>query len=344
MQITEEVRREALEFLTQMKAISDRADTSFAQEEKLHAEIGAQRKEVADWKARYTRTKAALRSLRTSSIGLPAGSANALQEPALVDAAGLIPAAHVTRFQLSIDELLRVARGTAHEQALAAVKHVVMATRDITQAVDAAGEPDPDTLRLKTRVSATANNLTTAAKNHASARGLSPVSLVDAAASHLTASVAELVKRVKMRPQDASAADDDYVVVDDGEDPIVSPESPPRSPKFIAYANGIPNGNGNNHANSHASPPPHSAHTNIDVPDMRVSNGADSDYSPESSPRTSRNRSRNGSAMLGDKIGPESKNWGNDPPPMEFRSEVEELRVGDSFFPSPPSNQKKRYS
>jgi len=54
--------------------------------------------------------------------------------------------------------------------------------------------------------------LITASKNFVSANGLSPVSLLDAAASHLTAAVVELVRTVKIRPTPAGELEDD----DDG--------------------------------------------------------------------------------------------------------------------------------
>ena len=50
------------------------------------------------------------------------------------------------------------------------------------------------------RVTGTANSLITATKQHAAASGLSPVALLDAAASNLTSSVVELIKAVGIRP------------------------------------------------------------------------------------------------------------------------------------------------
>jgi hypothetical protein len=54
--------------------------------------------------------------------------------------------------------------------------------------------------KLKARVTGTANSLITATKQHASASGLSPVALLDAAASNLTASIVELIKAVGIKP------------------------------------------------------------------------------------------------------------------------------------------------
>ncbi|CUS14589.1 unnamed protein product [Tuber aestivum] len=220
-EVTEEVRREAMEFLSQMKSISERADHSFEREERLTSEIEKLQNEIKEWKARYARTKATLRSLRTSSMGLTLQSPTSLisKEGGLSDPNGLVKDVHVTKFQISIDELLRTARGVNYSQTLEYVKAVVMATRSITEDIDESKAHNDDRLKLKSRVSATANNLTTAAKNHATGGGLSPVSLVDAAASHLTASIVELIKIVKIRPTLQGDLEDD------GEDLIISPAS-----------------------------------------------------------------------------------------------------------------------
>jgi hypothetical protein len=129
------------------------------------------------------------------------------------------------------------------------MKLVVVNVRRITQDIDEAPQSSGDLAqqqaKLKSRVSATANNLITASKNFASAKGLSPVSLVDAAASHLTTAVVELVRTVKIRPTPAGELEDD----DDGNlapvdttgffpvrDPI--PRQVNNPPPFQGLANG----------------------------------------------------------------------------------------------------------
>ena len=57
-----------------------------------------------------------------------------------------------------------------------------------------------DTVRhLRERADATLGNLVSAARNHAASFGLSPVSLMDAAASHVSSAVIELVKLLSLR-------------------------------------------------------------------------------------------------------------------------------------------------
>ena len=65
---------------------------------------------------------------------------------------------------------------------------------------------DQDRLRLlQSKTTATLSNLTTASKNHAVSFGVSPVSLLDAAASHLSATIVDLVRILKIRRTISSA-------------------------------------------------------------------------------------------------------------------------------------------
>ncbi|KAI9814690.1 MAG: component of the polarisome [Thelocarpon impressellum] len=206
-QVTEEVRREAADFLREMKSLSDRSDESWQREERLAAQVAKLEAEAKDWKNRYTRAKTQLRNARSSSIGPTMDLQNAgqhVKDGGLTRADGLVKDVHVTQFQISIDELLHLARKAEPSAVLDHMKVVVRAVKLIT--LDLGGEAlgdgdlDPQRRKLKLRVSATANNLITAAKNFSSSNGLSPVSLLDAAASHLAAAMVELVRAVKIRP------------------------------------------------------------------------------------------------------------------------------------------------
>ncbi|EXJ83296.1 hypothetical protein A1O1_06915 [Capronia coronata CBS 617.96] len=206
-ELTEEVGRQGQLYLEEMRAMAQAGDGNFEREEKLQAEVNKLQEEVKEWKARYVKAKTQLRSVRTSSLGLNIPQADlGRQAGALQDRDGLVKDIHVTRFQMSIDELLRIARSDAPQAVLDHMKTVVLAVRAITSDIDAAAPPDKDEelakrrTKLKSKVSATANNLITASKNFASASGLYPVSLVDAAASHLTTAVVDLLHAVKIRP------------------------------------------------------------------------------------------------------------------------------------------------
>ena len=224
-QVTNEVRQEASAFLKEMKAISDRSSQSWEREEHLVHQVQRLEEEVKDWKSRYARTKTQLRTLRASSMGVSIQQPDAgqyVKDGGLTSADGLVKDVHVTKFQIAIDELLRTARVNEPASVLDYMKAVVISVRHVTQDMgDLASSEDGSAQRrqaLKTRVSATANNLITASKNFAASKGLSPVSLLDAAASHLTSAVVELIRLVKIRPAPADELEDD----DDGSQPAES--------------------------------------------------------------------------------------------------------------------------
>ncbi|KKY18051.1 putative cell polarity [Phaeomoniella chlamydospora] len=214
--VTEEVRQEASTFLSEMRAMAESSGASWEREEKLARENHRLEEEVKEWKSRYARTKTQLRQVRATSMGLSIArpNGNRFKENDFRQPDGLVKDVHVTKFQIAIDELLQIARSDEPSAVLNHLKTVVLAVRHITQDVDAASDKkDEDSTqrrsKLKSKVSATANNVITASKNYASSGGLSPVSLLDAAASHLTSAVVELVRTVKIRPTPAGELEDD---------------------------------------------------------------------------------------------------------------------------------------
>ncbi|KAJ5103848.1 hypothetical protein N7532_004377 [Penicillium argentinense] len=220
-QVTQEVRREASEFLMEMKSLTAQSHSNWEREEQLATDVHRLEAEVNDWKHRYAKAKSQLRHLRTSSGGISDSRPDAsilAKEHELVQADGVVKDIHVTKFQMSIDELLRVARFEDSKTVLHQIKFVVMAIRHMIQDVDQAPPPVDGTatlrIKAKSRVSVTANNMITAARNFASSSGLSPVSLLDAAASHLSTAVVELVRVVKIQASPADGLDEDDADVD----------------------------------------------------------------------------------------------------------------------------------
>lgn len=211
--VTSEVRQEATGFLNQMKVLSERSGQSLEREERLVHQVHLLEKELQQWKNRYARSKTQLGSLRSSSIESTISQPSAASDAAFTSQEGLVRDIHITKFQIAIDELLQSARGSEPNAVLAQVKSVVVAVRNITLDMGDTQSSKDEVVqqrhKLKTKVSATANNLITAAKNFAMSKGVSPVSLLDAAASHVSAAVVELVRFVKVRPTPAGELEDD---------------------------------------------------------------------------------------------------------------------------------------
>lgn len=215
---TEEVRHEAQEFLREMRTLSEQSHARYEKQVELEHNVEQLESEVQEWRNRYARTKTQLRSLRSSSLGLSEDSEGArlIREKGFADDNGLVKDVHVTKFQIAIDELLQSARKDNPEKTTEAMKTVVVSVRRITRDADGIARHDEQVVqqqaKAKARVSATANNLITATKNFASGAGISPVSLIDAAASHLTVAIVELLRICKIRPTPAGELEDD----DDG--------------------------------------------------------------------------------------------------------------------------------
>lgn len=218
LKTTDEVSKQFKEHLNDMRAIANENSGSMQREEQLHVEVQRLREEAAEWKAKYTRAKSQMRNVRISTIGLSVPNGNgskSLRDQVFYSADGMVADVNVTKFQLSIDEMLAIARTQESTAVLDHVKEVVVAVRGIVGDVEKASGDDKsdDTSRkqnkLKSKVSTTTNNVITAVRNYAAAQGLSPVSLVDAAASHLTAAVIDLLRMVKIRPTPAGEAADE---------------------------------------------------------------------------------------------------------------------------------------
>lgn len=271
-QVTEEVRREAQEFLGEMRALSQQSGATYEKQAEMEKTIENLEREVREWRNRYARTKTQLRSMRASSLGLSMehDAAKYVRDQGYMDGNGLVKDVHVVKFQTAIDELLHTARKETPEKTIDAMKLVVVGVRRITRDVDESAPNDEELAqqqsRLKAKVSSTANGLITATKNFAGGAGISPVSLVDAAASHLTAAVVDLLRVAKIRTTPSGELDDD----DDGTiTPVDSSFFSPRSTALASTQGNLP------------PPPPFQG-----IGGIRAS-AESSSYSPVSSPRQS---------------------------------------------------------
>jgi len=201
-EITEQVRREASQFLEEMKQMSENGALD-AETEKLSQQILHLQEDVNTWKRKCSEARSQVRSLKASSVGFNQDSMKLKYAEFLSDK-GAIRDSNLHAFQNSIDDLLRSARTDESAAVNDYMKVVITCARTIIQDVEKSeaqhGKFEGNAQRIKERVSATAHNLITAVKNHIAAKGLSPISLLDAAASHLTISVIDLVTLVKVRP------------------------------------------------------------------------------------------------------------------------------------------------
>ncbi|CEI64653.1 hypothetical protein FVEN_g3173 [Fusarium venenatum] len=214
-QVTDEVRKEAQEFLLEMRELSQQSGTTHERHAELEKKIERLEREVHEWKNRYAGVKTQLRHMRATSAGpgIEHDAAKHVREQGFVDERGMVKDVHVTKFQIAIDELLQKARTEDPEKVVDAMKLVVVSVRRITKDIQVPQTDDEEFLqqqtKLRSKVSLTANNFITASKNFASSAGMSPVSLLDTAASHLAAAIVDLLRLVKIRTTPAEELDDD---------------------------------------------------------------------------------------------------------------------------------------
>lgn len=214
--VTTEVKQEAFTFLREMRALSERSSENADREERLVRQVHQLEEEVNQWRNKYVQVKGQLRTLRAPSMD------GAIRQPNINQSAkdlghieenGFIKHVHVTKLQVAIDELLRSARTSEPRSLFTHVRSIFVFARDIIQDAQRGTPSSDDQVQKITKytkmISDTANNLVTAVRNFSSANGLSPVCLIDAAASHLTNSVVALASVVKIKPATPEESEDE---------------------------------------------------------------------------------------------------------------------------------------
>ena len=196
---TSEVRGEATDLLHQLKALSQRSDESLHREEEQIRRLHQLEAEISEWKNRYAQARTQSRNGSGSSGMQPPSMPHLSRDSAFAAPDGLVKDLDVTKFQMGVDELLRNARSDEPGAVMPEVKAVVVAVRNISLAIGDDQGQSEQLSKLKAKVSATMNNLITASRNFAFSNGLTPVSLLDAAASHLSTAIVELLRIVKIR-------------------------------------------------------------------------------------------------------------------------------------------------
>ena len=197
----------------------------------LIRDLGNQLKE---YKRKYEQAKTELRSVKGKNIGLhipayvksflSATSQLFLQTPKFDKTEDQLPVSpdggvldiHITAFLSAVDGLLTAGRSNAPTRVLTPMKSVVNAVTNIIEDVKTferrpqrdRSDVNPDALRsLRDRAEATLSNLVAATKTHATSSGMSPVSLLDAAASHVSLTITEIGRTVCIRKATKSEQD-----------------------------------------------------------------------------------------------------------------------------------------
>ncbi|KAF8629906.1 hypothetical protein AX15_003258 [Amanita polypyramis BW_CC] len=192
--------------VSELTDLSRRNDELMAAKESDAKVIRELDNQLKEYKRKYEQAKTELRTVKATSQLF-------LQPPKFDDqlpysSDGGILDIHITAFQSAIDNLLTLGRSNAPTRVLQPMKSVVNAVTAIIDDVRAYerkaqrdhADVDVDSLQaLRERADATLSNLTVASKTHATSSGMSPVSLLDAAASHVSVTITEMGKATQIR-------------------------------------------------------------------------------------------------------------------------------------------------
>ena len=223
-ELIEQLRTDMEGLFVELENLNRRNDELMTAKDSDLAVIRDLDQQLKDYKKKYELAKTELRSLKGNSLRFAmmddeakvslfeATSQIFLPTPKFEKSDDLLPMSpdggildiHITAFLSAIDSLLTAGRSNAPTRVLTPMKTVVNAVTNILDDVRAFERRRPDfdqeTLRsLRERAEVTLSNLVAATRTHATSSGLSPVSLLDAAASHVSVSITELGKLICLR-------------------------------------------------------------------------------------------------------------------------------------------------
>ena len=211
----EDMRQDTAGSMQEVRSLTQRVTDKHQVEEHLANQNAELKEQLEDWKERYAKTRAHLRTLKASSTGLFIQQPTAAQfvhDGSILDSRGAVKDVSVTRFQAAVDEIIQLAHNGKSADAFSCMKSLVACVRAITGDVSKTNPRGPEDFikrrkKLEARIASTTNHMITVCQNHASADGLAPVAIVDAAVAHLTSAVVDYVKMMKVKPSSEADLD-----------------------------------------------------------------------------------------------------------------------------------------
>ncbi|KAJ2548206.1 component of the polarisome [Coemansia sp. RSA 1933] len=175
-----------------------------------------------DLKSKLDEARSKLRKLKTTSVfAMDHGDADLVPPPVFVNSGGVIRPSSVRVFQEAVEDLLSAVRSEDMQNDLPVAQSAVeLACGEIKADIDAyeaanADDPEVWPLAANTRdripsavksLDGNLHGLIAAVDKHINSMGVLPVSLLEAAASHLATSVVEIVKLLKVCFDESKAA------------------------------------------------------------------------------------------------------------------------------------------
>ncbi|TIB71799.1 hypothetical protein E3Q08_01567 [Wallemia mellicola] len=199
----DELKHQVIQLIEEVKNLGEREEARFAAEEQTRDYIHSLEIQLKELKDKFGFVKSELdRFKRSSGLQPPLPDNNAANIS--INENGAVAFETLTGLQTAIDDLIVAGRSTSPSLVLNVMKPIVNQVTLIQSDVEAwqnnTDKAESDRVNvLKEKIIATLDNLMTATRNHAMGGGLSPISLLDAAASHVSMTAIEIAKLVGLR-------------------------------------------------------------------------------------------------------------------------------------------------
>ncbi|KAI8339151.1 hypothetical protein BC941DRAFT_469332 [Chlamydoabsidia padenii] len=242
-EIIREVKQEAGELMNELEKLSNENDKFRKDIDQSESTARQLTQQIQDWKTKYQKLRLELRNTNASSDYDNTIPNQDITRSHFLQASqsGVISHDSVISYQAAIEDLLRRARSNTPSDVLNSMKTIVMTCKSMTEDVERYEmkgllNPDKQTKlqALKGPFSNELAHLVTAAKTHVNSMGISPVALLDVAASNLTNAVVNLVKLMGMSATASSSPPIDEKSPDHSTThptrlPLTSPSSAPHT-------------------------------------------------------------------------------------------------------------------
>ena len=205
----EELKSQVIKLIEEVKNLGEREEARFLAEDRTRDYIHSLESQLRDMRDKLGIVKSELDRFKRSSGLQPPLPDNSINNQANINVNeyGGIRFENLTGLQNAIDDLIVAGRSSSPSFVLNVMKPIVGYVTAIQTDVETWLNSNNDQSReengrlnvLKERMIATLDNLMTATRNHAMGGGLSPISLLDAAASHVAVSAIEIAKLIGLK-------------------------------------------------------------------------------------------------------------------------------------------------
>lgn len=215
----DELKHQVVMLIEEVKNLSEREESRIVAEEQNKDYIHSLETQLRELRNKFGVVKSELdRFKRSSGLQPPLPDNNAANIS--INEHGAIAFETLTGLQTAIDDLIVAGRSSSPSLVLNVMKpivgYVTSMQSDIETWQNSAGKAESDRINvLKEKLIATLDNLMTATHNHAMGGGLSPISLLDAAASHVAMSGIEIAKLIGLRRSQAGSVDHEMIEDED---------------------------------------------------------------------------------------------------------------------------------